>query len=51
MIAFVVIMMWTADPWRHSIHVARLWSWATFVAWAGTVRSTGSRLDAINADK
>lgn len=43
MIAFVVLMLWLSDPWRHSIHVARLWTWARFVAWAGA--AAGSRLD------
>lgn len=38
MIAFVVVMLWTADPWRHSIHVARLWVWSRAVTWAGNRR-------------
>lgn len=34
MIAFVVLMLWVSDPWRHSVHVARLWAWCNLIAWA-----------------
>ena len=43
MTAFAVLMLWLADPWRYSIHVARLWLWSYVVALAGRPRLDAAR--------